>query len=494
MVMRRLHSAVALLAVGLAPTDGFSGDVTAYSDKWQGGNCGFNSVGGDGQSYFAALNAPQWGNKMQCGRCARVACVSPACASRPAIIVAITDQCPECKTGDLDLSIQSFKALTGHDPARYKIDWQFVECPVEFVKGSLEFDVKEGSNAFWWALQPRNFAQPIRSVELKAQGRDWVTLVDPTTNGIDAFFFLDQDKGGLPGGPCQIRTTSTSGEVLVESFDQLPTSGTLYGTKQFTRTSTTVGQENPNPSSTTKSPSSSNPPSASTTSTPTSTRRPDDSIATATQLTATTTLPPITPSSPRPSPSSGYGGGLPHCNPSTVSYELKQGQGGFALQVYITEASNNDSWTVDATASAVTTSYITGIYEPWNCEWSRTNATLHLKPVSSRRSFGGPNHVGVLGNTTDVLILTSITFSTPSGACSIPSVVGTSPIGFAAAEMSEEGPSAGAIVGVSAATIGLVAAVVMVIRVRRQAKANTPGFGGMLTPIDFAVSTPVAVL
>ncbi|RHY50305.1 hypothetical protein DYB30_000622 [Aphanomyces astaci] len=423
MVMRRLHSAVALLAVGLAPTDGFSGDATAYSDKWQGGNCGFSSVGGDGQSYFAALNAPQWGNKMQCGRCARVACVSPACASRPAIIVAITDQCPECKTGDLDLSIQSFKALTGHDPARYKIDWQFVECPVEFVKGSLEFDVKEGSNAFWWALQPRNFAQPIRSVELKAQGRDWVTLVDPTTNGIDAFFFLDQDKGGLPGGPCQIRTTSTSGE-----------------------------------------------------------------------LTATTTLPPITPSSPRPSPSSGYGGGLPHCNPSTVSYELKQGQGGFALQVYITEASNNDSWTVDATASAVTTSYITGIYEPWNCEWSRTNATLHLKPVSSRRSFGGPNHVGVLGNTTDVVVLTSITFSTPSGACSIPSVVGTSPIGFAAAELSEEGPSAGAIVGVSAATIGLVAAVVMVIRVRRQAKANTPGFGGMLTPIDFAVSTPVAVL
>ncbi|ETW00629.1 hypothetical protein H310_07199 [Aphanomyces invadans] len=494
MVMRRWLNFVTLLALG-APSESFSGDVTAYSDKWEGGNCGFNTIAGDGRTFFAALNAPQWGDKMECGRCVRVRCTSATCIGRPAITVLITDQCPECKVGDLDLSIQSFKALTGRDPARYKIEWDFVECPVEFVNGGVEFDVKDGSNAYWWALQPRNFAQAIRSVELKAQGRDWTMLANPSSNNIDSFYFLKKDSEGLPLGPCQIRTTSTMGEALVESFDHLPTSGTLYGASQFSRVSAplaTLPPESPNPTSN-QLPKSPNLPS---TNVPSSKDSPANSPSTPLSTIATTLPPKETPLAPA---TTAKATGLPLCNPSTASYELKQGDGGFALQVYITEGppSKKATWVVDVTASTDTAGYITGISDPWNCDWSRTDMTLHLTPLPTRPSFEGPNHVGVIGTATNTVALASITLTTKGEApCSIPPVVGTNPIGFAASEKATEGPSAGAILGIAAACVGLVAAVIMVIRVRHQSRANpnTPGFGGMLTPIDFAVTTPVAVL
>ncbi|KAF0700306.1 Aste57867_9119 [Aphanomyces stellatus] len=258
-------SAVAGAVALLACADDFSrGDVTAYSSDWRHGNCGFESLFGQtnsaAQTYFAALNDPDWDYKMNCGRCASVKCTSAECAAsgRP-ITVMITDHCGECAKGALDLSDQAFLAVTGHTPSRYAIEWSFVDCPSTFVSGNIEYAVKDGSSPWWFAIQPRNFARGVAKVELLTHGAaTWTTLIGPAVNHIDSFYFLTTSSSGLATGPIQIRVTSIAGDVVVDSFPSLPAGDTtLYGKNQFGATAPTTTTRLP---STTRPPSTSQPP------------------------------------------------------------------------------------------------------------------------------------------------------------------------------------------------------------------------------------------
>lgn len=76
----------------------------------------------------------------------------------------ISDQCPECAHGDLD--------LTGGRDGRWEITWEFVPCraasPIEFLF--------ENFNNYYWKIQPRGMASP--TVKLTVDGRDATSTND----------------------------------------------------------------------------------------------------------------------------------------------------------------------------------------------------------------------------------------------------------------------------------------------------------------------------
>ncbi|KAJ2794300.1 hypothetical protein H4R21_005553 [Coemansia helicoidea] len=89
------------------------------------GSCGKVNTGGD---LIAAINAPQYGVYANpnlaavCGRCALVT------GPLGSVKVTITDRCPVCKHGDLDLSPTAYNKIALEAAGRVPISWKFVPC------------------------------------------------------------------------------------------------------------------------------------------------------------------------------------------------------------------------------------------------------------------------------------------------------------------------------------------------------------------------------
>ncbi|KAL3896560.1 MAG: hypothetical protein SGCHY_003996 [Lobulomycetales sp.] len=91
------------------------------------------------EEYYMALNSAQfdpetpygntWGNTL-CGSCVRVKFP----AKQTETVVYLTDSCPSCEHGDVDLSLKAMTELTGSDDASYylgrlPVTWEAVPCP-----------------------------------------------------------------------------------------------------------------------------------------------------------------------------------------------------------------------------------------------------------------------------------------------------------------------------------------------------------------------------
>ncbi|KAJ2886845.1 hypothetical protein H4R27_000377 [Coemansia aciculifera] len=108
---------------GNTGSDSFTGDGTFFSPGL--GSCGLTNSDSD---LIAAIPAPQYGtnanpnNAEVCGKCALVK------GPKGQVKVKITDRCPVCKTGDLDLSPSAFQQIGDFDAGRIPISWSFVAC------------------------------------------------------------------------------------------------------------------------------------------------------------------------------------------------------------------------------------------------------------------------------------------------------------------------------------------------------------------------------
>ncbi len=181
----------------------FIGDGTAYTlGSIESGNCNFMFSGFiNASTNYAAINNEQWDGLRNCGRCARVQCVDQRCTNKQSAIVQILDRCPECKFGDLDLSPSIFKELTGSDPSRYKIQWEFIRCP---ITGNIKYCFNRGSNNYWTAIQPTNFADGI--YKMKINNMD--TSITP-----DAYYYLS-NKQWINTSDVDIELTDINGYII----------------------------------------------------------------------------------------------------------------------------------------------------------------------------------------------------------------------------------------------------------------------------------------
>lgn len=205
----------------------FTGDGTTYSGKPSSGNCNLMYWPSVAETNYVAINDAQWDNTMSCGRCAQVRCTDAACSGQPSELVYVVDRCPECKHGDLDLSPQVYSSITGQQPGRVGIEWEFVDCPVE---GNVEYCLKSGSSKFWLALQPANFVSGVQSMTIDGK--------TPEMLGAAYYFLLNQGVDGSLDA-LDITLTGVNGEVLEETLALKPDTCT-EGTKQFSRSDTSV--------------------------------------------------------------------------------------------------------------------------------------------------------------------------------------------------------------------------------------------------------------
>lgn len=195
--------------------DAHSGEATYY-DADGTGACSFAASPDDLD--VAALNAPDWASAAWCGACADVTGPSGH------VVVRIVDQCPECKTGDLDLSPQAFAKISPISAGRVAITWKPVACD---VAGPIDYHFKEGSNPYWTAIQIRNHRYPITKLEARDATNTWHALPRATYN----YFIADP---GLGNGPYTLRVTDRYNHALEDTSVPFAPDTTARGSAQLT--------------------------------------------------------------------------------------------------------------------------------------------------------------------------------------------------------------------------------------------------------------------
>lgn len=186
------------------PTDfSFSGDATTYGGSYSG-FCGFKE-----KSFLysnkmqVALNSVQWNNSLNCGRCVNI-----KYENNPPVKAIISDKCPECKYGDLDLFLEAYSTIIKKPPGREKIQWNFISCD-EFVDKNIRFRI-DHINQYWLSLNPENFLCGISNIEISFNNQ-WIDL-DRTDNIMNGLYF---NYNGFVQIPFKLRITSINNEKFI---------------------------------------------------------------------------------------------------------------------------------------------------------------------------------------------------------------------------------------------------------------------------------------
>jgi expansin (peptidoglycan-binding protein) len=172
-----------------------SGEATYY-DADGSGNCSFDPSPDD--LLVGAMNTTDYAGSAACGAC--VAIDGPT----GQVTVRIVDRCPGCAEGDIDLSREAFAEVADLAAGRVAITWRYVACD---VTGPLSYHFKDGSNAFWTAIQIRNHRSAIAELAARAPGGDFVAIERLNYN-----YFVA--SSGLGDGPLDLRVTDVNGGVV----------------------------------------------------------------------------------------------------------------------------------------------------------------------------------------------------------------------------------------------------------------------------------------
>lgn len=197
---------------GSTPT--YTGEGTYY-DANGDGNCMFGPSPND--LMVAAMNNPQYNTAAWCG--AYVAVTGP----NGSTVVQIVDRCPECKSGDLDLSPQAFDKIANRIDDRVSIRWHLVSPA---LSGPVSYHFKDGSNQWWTAVQVRNHRNPVATFQYKASDGTWKTVARTSYN-----YFVA--TSGMGSGPFTFRITDIYGNTLTDTVSSLVADATFPGAAQF---------------------------------------------------------------------------------------------------------------------------------------------------------------------------------------------------------------------------------------------------------------------
>jgi expansin (peptidoglycan-binding protein) len=191
----------------------FTGEATYY-DADGSGNCSFEA-GGD--LMVGAMNGVDYDGATWCGSC--VAVTGP----QGEVIVRIVDQCPGCAEGDVDLSREAFGKIAALSAGRVPITWRPVACD---VTGPIAYHFKDGSNAFWTAIQIRNHRYAIATLEARDAAGAYTKIDRANYN-----YFVHSK--GLGPGPYTLRVTDTRANVVEDTNIALGDSVSRAGAAQF---------------------------------------------------------------------------------------------------------------------------------------------------------------------------------------------------------------------------------------------------------------------
>jgi expansin (peptidoglycan-binding protein) len=197
----------------LSPT--YTGQATFYGATGAGA-CSFDPS--PGNLMVAAMNHTDYAGSAACG--AYVTVHGP----KGSVTVRITDVCPECPQGNLDLSAEAFALIADPIQGRVPITWHVVPGD---VSGPVAYRYKEGSSRWWTALQVRNHRLPITRLEILPTGASaWIDVPR-----LDYNYFVHPTA--IEPGPVQVRITARGGTTLVDTLPEPAPGLVVQGSGQF---------------------------------------------------------------------------------------------------------------------------------------------------------------------------------------------------------------------------------------------------------------------
>ncbi|HTJ38225.1 MAG TPA: expansin EXLX1 family cellulose-binding protein [Dactylosporangium sp.] len=168
-----------------------TGQATYYAADG-GGNCSFDKVS---EPLVVALGNAEYKAGAACGGYLDVK------GPKGTVRVKVTDRCPECAAGHIDLSKQAFARIGEVSAGIIKVTYSQVTSPP--VPGPVTVRVKEGSSRYWLALRFDNTGNPLASAELQSGGA-WKAL-----GRTDYNYWIAESGAG--NGPFTVRVTDTAG-------------------------------------------------------------------------------------------------------------------------------------------------------------------------------------------------------------------------------------------------------------------------------------------
>lgn len=193
------------------------GTATHYAPTPQG-NCSYPSPPSSG--LYAALPPSEYDNGAACGEYLNV--------DRPGggtVKVEVTDQCPQCAPGHIDLSQGAFSRLASLPTGIINVSYHPVTDPP--LPAPISVEVKPGSSANWLALLPANTGNPLSSVQVQNSSGGWDTL---TQSGY-GYWIAQQGEGP---GPFTVKLTDVAGHtVTLNGITLSPGTTQNTGTKMY---------------------------------------------------------------------------------------------------------------------------------------------------------------------------------------------------------------------------------------------------------------------
>jgi expansin (peptidoglycan-binding protein) len=212
-------AAVLSVAQAGAPAAGsVSGIATHYVLQGGGGNCSYAGPPADG--LYVALSPAEYNAAGACGGYIQVY------GPNGSVRVKVIDQCPECKTGHLDLSEPAFAKLAPLKAGLINISYSYLSNPA--LPGPISIIVKPGSSQYWLSLVIDNTGNPLSSVSVSTSSGGWESLNHANYNAWNS-------ANGPGPGPYKVRITDTQGhQVTVSGITLSPgtqesTSAWMYG-------------------------------------------------------------------------------------------------------------------------------------------------------------------------------------------------------------------------------------------------------------------------
>ena len=186
---------VVALAAGpvVAAGEARSGTATYYAANG-GGNCSFDSAG---PGMYVALSPGEYAAGAACGGYLDVT------GPKGTVRVKITDQCPGCAVGHVDLSKEAFAKIGTLSDGSIAVTYHQVTDPT--LASPLTMRIKDGASKYWLAVRVDNHGNPLASVEVKS-GSGWVRLSHTDYN-----YWLKEDGAG--SGPFSLRVIDTAGHT-----------------------------------------------------------------------------------------------------------------------------------------------------------------------------------------------------------------------------------------------------------------------------------------
>ena len=186
------------------------GKATFYDLAGTQGNCSTKPPADD---LYVALGKTEYSGATACGSYLDVT------GPKGKVRVKVTDQCPECATGHLDLSRTAFRKIGAEVSGIIPITYKAVVNPA--VPGPMTVTVKDGTSQWWLAVLIDNHGNQLKTV----------TVNGKATHREDYNYWIVD--GGAGPGPFNIKVTNVQGWSATLPNIRLAPSSTQTTTVRF---------------------------------------------------------------------------------------------------------------------------------------------------------------------------------------------------------------------------------------------------------------------